>query len=218
MRGDLGRAPDLILKVIGKMKIPATLIVVTEGLAPGGDHGEVCRLSDHFQAVLDRLVQDASSGDTVFVAPGNRFGCDYSEEEFALAYLSVRRKDICSASPPPTSKCGYVDTFDNARLLRFWLEAEGAWPLGEVTLYCNAPHVFRSRLLFSLCGFRIRRVIGCHLPHTHSMIVPRLWFYNYPLIQVAYECVATVYGLLRWFLWRVEFSPKAMKPVSRKAR
>jgi len=176
-------------------------IVVTEGLAYVEEQGTMkCCLSDYFEAVLDRVIQTVPANELVFISPANHFGCKLSEEEYATEYLLTKRPDLKVYVPSDVRDRAYLDTFDNARLLRTWLQKQGLWPLGDVILYCNAPHSFRSWLLFRLCGFNIQQVIGCRPEKVYKKIVPRLWYYDYFTIQILYEILGTLYDFVRWFL------------------
>ena len=178
-------------------------IVVTEGLAYVEEQGTMkCCLSDYFEAVLDQVIQTVPANESVFISLANHFGCKLSEEEYATEYLLTKRPDLKVYVPSDVRDRAYLDTFDNARLLRTWLQKQGLWPLGDVILYCNAPHSFRSWLLFRLCGFNIQQVIGCRPEKVYKKIVPRLWYYDYFTIQILYEILGTLYDFVRWFLGR----------------
>lgn len=177
-------------------------IVVTEGLAYVVEPGrKKCCLSDYLEAVLDRLIKTVPANESVFISPGNSFGCEFSEEEYAVQYLLSQRPNLNVFVLFNVRDRAYLDTFDNARLLRVWLQKQGLWPLQEVTLYCNAPHLFRSWLLFRLCGFNVQQVVGCRPEKVSRIIINRLWFYDYFAIQIFYELLGTLYDLIRWFLW-----------------
>jgi hypothetical protein len=174
-------------------------VVVTEGLAcdlTSQQYG----LSDYFVAVLDKVAQVANVGAVVFIAPGNKFGCELSEEDYAKIYLSKKRPDLKIYVPLNVCDRPYLDTFDNARLLQVWLQRQH-YPLKNIYLYCNQPHCFRSALLFRLCGFQVTRVIGSYPTQITRKIVNRLWFYDYPGVQFLYEIAGLVYDLNRWLLW-----------------
>jgi hypothetical protein len=183
---------------------PSVHIIVPEGLAcEPGEPEAACLLSDYYEAVLQRVVREAPNRAIVYVSPANTFGCPLSEEEYGARYLNRERSDLRVEIPTYVRDRLYLDTFDNARVLREWLEGEGRWPLRErVTLYCNAPHTLRSLLLFTLCGFDIARVVRCRPEAVRRLIVRRLWFYDYPLVQIAYEALGIAYGLARWIVWR----------------
>ena len=178
-------------------------IVVTEGLAHVEERGRrKCCLSDYFEAVLDRVIQNVPDNESVFISPGNHFGCEFSEEEYAAEYLLSKRPDLNVYVPSNVRDSAYLDTFDNARLLRIGLQKQGLWLLREVTLYCNAPHSFRSWLLFRLCGFNVQQVVGCRPEKVSRRIVARLWFYDYFVIQIFYELLGTFYDFMRCLFWR----------------
>ena len=178
-------------------------IVITEGLAhiEAGGTSQCC-LSDYFEAVLAQIIENVPDNESVFISPGNDFGCEFSEEEYAAKYLLKKRPDLTVYGPSDIRDRPYLDTFDNARLLRLWLEKQGLWSYGKVILYCNAPHCFRSWLLFQLSGFNVQQVIGCRPQKKSKKIVPRLWFYDYLIVQIFYEILGTFYDLMRFFLWR----------------
>jgi len=177
-------------------------IIVPEGLAFVEEQGNKrCGLSDYFEAVLNRIVETVPSNELIFISPGNYFGCEFSEEDHAARYLLSQRSDLNVGIPSNVRDRNYLDTFDNARLLRAWLQKQGLWPLGEVILYCNAPHSLRSWLMFRLCGFNINQVTTCRPKKISRKIVSRLWFYDYLIVQLIYELLGTFYDSVRWFLW-----------------
>lgn len=177
-------------------------IIVTEGLAYQKIAGiEKCCLSDYFEAVLQQLCHDVEVNSRVFLSPGNRFNCHATEEEMAAAYLQSKRPDLEIFLPVGVSDRPYLDTFDNARLLRQWLEHKNIWPLPDIIIYCNAPHAFRSGAMFQLCGYQIQDIIKCRPAQIERKIVSRLWFYDYPIIQILYEIAALIYNLARWLIW-----------------
>ena len=180
-------------------------IVVPEGLVAGDSTPEeTFFLSDYFEAVLLRIVRDVPAEDPVFISPGNPFGRAASEEEYAARYLLKKRPELNVKYPTKIRDRPYLDTFDNARVLRKWLEREGLWPLGDAILYCNAPHALRSKIMFELCEFNVKKVVGCRPENVSRKMVPRLWFYNYPPAQTLYEFIGLNYGLIRWASWKVK--------------
>lgn len=178
-----------------------THVVVPEGLAVQ-QKGQ-CVLSNYYEAVLTRVISDVPLNGQVFLAPGNRFNCATYEELYAAEYLLSKRPDLNVIVPLVESNRTYLDTFDNAKLLRTWLQKEGQWPLQKVILYCNAPHRARSAVLFRLCGFNVQLVIACRPKTIHQKIVSRLWFYDYPIIQAVYEVTALVYNFGKWIMWKI---------------
>ncbi len=179
-------------------------IVVPEGLAIETDkESGQCFLSDYYEAVLTQVIDAVPPNGQVFLAPGNRFNYPAPEEQYAAEYLMSKRPDLNVFVVSGISERAYLDTFDNAKILRVWLQKQGRWPLEKVNLYCNAPHCLRSAVLFRLCGFQVQRVIGCRPKVVSRKIVPRLWFYNSPIIQNLYEFTALVYDLGRWLMWRI---------------
>ncbi len=177
-------------------------VVVSEGLAFEWVNGhQQWGLSDYFEAVLNQVVQQVPDGQAVYLTPANAFGCAFTEEEYASQYLMQKRPDLKVYLPVGVSDRLYLDTFDNARLLGQWLQQQGLWPLGSVMLYCNRPHGLRSWLLFSLCGYTVEQVVGTRPTQVSRTMTPRLWFYDYPLVQWGYEVMGIIYGLTRWVAW-----------------
>lgn len=182
-------------------------IVVTEGLvAEDKTPEETYFLSDYFEAVLQRIIQDVPATERVLISPGNSFGCAASEEDYAAQYLCYKRPELNVQYPQNIRDRTYLDTFDNARLLRKWLHQEQYWPIEDIILYCNAPHVLRSWAMFQFCGFNVKQVIGTRPEKVQRQMVSRLWFYDYFFIQILYEFAAFVYDLGRWFVWKVKGS------------
>ncbi|MGC9526346.1 MAG: YdcF family protein [Limnospira sp.] len=184
----------------------ADYMIVTEGLTATESPEAVENLSDYFEAVVRRVAADAETGDRVFVSPGNSFGHSKSEEDYAAEFLQKLRPDLQIFVPANVRDRTYLDTFDNARVLRIGLQREKLWPLGDVILYCNQPHSRRSRAMFQFCGFRVERVVGCRPETVSREIAPRLWFYNYPPVQFLYESATLVYDSCRFIVWKVSGS------------
>lgn len=180
-------------------------IVVPEGLAAEDNTpNETFFLSDYFEAVLQRIIQEVPATEPVYISPGNPFIHAASEEEYAAQYLQHQRPELQVNYPVNIRDRPYLDTFDNARVLRKWLEQEGLWPLGEVILYCNTPHAVRSQILFELCEFQVKNVVRCRPKQRKRQMVSRLWFYNYPVVQIIYELIGLVYNLNRWVFWKLK--------------
>lgn len=171
-------------------------VVVPEGLGRGPEGGLV--LSAHFQAVVDRVARRASAGDTVYMSPGNPFGGETPEHLLAAAALSAARPDL-DVQAPDTSHLGrYLDTLDNARVLRIWLQDRGAWPLPPIRLYCCGPHASRSWLTFRLEGYVVARLEAVSAAARSPRPVSRLFYMQMPLVHGLYEMGAIAYDLLRW--------------------
>jgi hypothetical protein len=179
-------------------------VVVPEGLACIEINGiKQWGLSDYFEAVLDQVIRRVPVNEPVFLAPANTFGCESTEEEYAAQYLASKRPELKLFVPLKMGDRSYLDTFDNARLLRSWLQRQKLWSLGKVILYCNRPHAFRCYLLFRLCGFKVTQVVATRPVKISRLMVRRLWFYDYLPIQLIYETVGVFYGLIRWVLWSI---------------
>lgn len=197
---------DIICTIFKPIKM-TTHIIVPEGLAASDSYlEETFYLSDYFEAVLQQILQVATSTDLIILTSGNSFGYPSSEEEYASLYLKHRNPELKVIVVSHIKERLYLDTFDNARLLRSYLQQQDIIITDTIILYCNAPHCFRSEVMFRLCGFNIQQVIGCRPQQIQRPIVPRLWFYDYLPIQYLYECAAFVYDLCRWMIWKAKGS------------
>jgi Uncharacterized conserved protein len=174
-------------------------VVVTEGLVFREDLAQHYFLSNYFEAVLKQVLKQVSETEKVYISPGNCFDCPESEEDYAAKYLINSRPQLQVFVPKNIKDRPYLDTFDNARLLRKWLEKQGKWPLDEIILYCNQPHAFRSKLMFKLCGYKIQSVITSVPEISDRKMPPRLWFYDYLPANLLYELVALVYNVIRFY-------------------
>jgi hypothetical protein len=174
-----------------------TFIVVPEGLAV--DSQGVYHASDHYKAALDLVMELSGPPDTIYLAPANSFGAHQEEDLFARDYLRsggcVAEVQVISHDIP---RQGYLDTLDNARLLKKDLICKGRWPLGEVILICNRPHSVRSRIMFRHFGYNIKEVKTSRaVERSDNRMVSRLWFYEVPPVHYFYELFAITYGCIR---------------------
>ncbi len=184
-----------------------THIIIPEGLAASDNHPEeTFYLSDYFEAVLQAVLKAASPTDLIIITPGNYFSYPHSEEEYASLYLKQRKPELNIIIVSKAKDNSYLDTFDNAYLLRQYLPQQKLIITDPIILYCNSPHSFRSWAMFRLCSFKIHKVIGCRPQQIQRPIVSRLWFYDYLPIQFLYECAAFVYDLCRWIVWKAKGS------------
>jgi len=174
-------------------------IVVTEGLVFREDLAQHYFLSNYFEAVLKQVLKQVSETEKVYISPGNCFDCPESEEDYAAKYLINSRPELKVFVPKTIKDRPYLDTFDNARLLRKWLEQQEQWPLGEVILYCNKPHALRSQLMFKLCGYNVQQVMTSYPELANRTMPLRLVFYHYLPAHLLYELVALVYNVIRFY-------------------
>lgn len=177
-----------------------TYIIVPEGLST--DSKGKYFASDFYIGVLDKLLEVCSPGDRVYLAPANNFGAHQPEDYFAYDYLIEKK---CIIHPEVIDKAimreDYLDTLDNAILLRKHLLMHDKWPLGPVTLICNKPHKWRSYLMFKFCGYNVQKVLTSRPSQkSERRMVRRLWFYDISLIQLIYEILAIFYNTLKFFI------------------
>jgi hypothetical protein len=180
-----------------------TFIVIPEGLSV--DETGKFYPSDYYMAALDMAMSLSTEEDLIYLAPANTFGARQPEDLFGKDYLKANHcpGTICVIEET-TSRTGYLDTLDNANYLKKWLAAAGRWPIGKVILICNRPHRWRSYLMFFFCGYRIERVLGSRpSSRTGRKMVGRLWFYDVPVIQWAYEMAAIAYDSIKWLSQKI---------------
>jgi hypothetical protein len=176
-------------------------VVIPEGLAVDGEGRYFA--SDYYMAALDIVIACCKPGDRVYLAPANNFGADQPEDYFGRHYLRERG---CAGElvviDGQIERRGYLDTLDNAVVLRRHLRQRGEWPLGEIILVCNRPHVARGWLMFRLCGYRIGEMKGSWPSvRTGRKMVKRLWFYDRPWVQPFYELLAIGYDCFRFLFF-----------------
>lgn len=174
---------------------PCHVVIVPDGLS-AADGRTLPEPSFVYRAVLEAALARPQE-DVILLAPANSFGGPLTEEEAAERYLRARGRTGPILRPPPV-KNGYIDTRGNARHLRQWLQAEGLWPLPAAILLVAARHASRARLCFGREGFRFQAVEA--VPYAIAEdegLVPRLWYYRWPLIHTLYECLALVRDGLR---------------------
>jgi hypothetical protein len=181
----------------------AVHVVVPEGLGyrPAGDD---LVLSAYFQAVLESVARVAKPGDRVYMSPGNPFGGAVSEEVMAADILLGMRPDLDVVVPERRGYHRYLDTLDNARELRRWLQGRGEWPLPPIRLHSYAQHRHRSRLVFRLEGYVVEHAEPVRDVALGPRPVGRLWYMGFPLLHELYEGVATLYDLARWGWKKIE--------------
>ena len=166
-------------------------IVIPEGVRAGPDGLGVDEPSFVYRQVLDFTLRLAGAGDEVYLAPANAFGGPLREEEAAQRYLARRQAAFRVLYPGfnlPANpvRPRYVDTLDNARLLR---EVLGTTD-GRYDLICAQKHARRAEWCFRRVGFGF---VAVHrVPHVvEAEAVPaRLFYYRHPLLYQLYEFAA----------------------------
>lgn len=175
------------------------VVVVPEGLAR--DKEGRYYPSDYYMAALDLAMDCAGAEGEIYLAPANSFGAHQTEEYFGYDYLMSKgcRCRVWGLGSGVQGE-GYLDTLDNAKYLKKYLQEKGWWPMGNITLVCNRPHRLRSVLMFRMFGFCIAEVHTSRpLQKTGHRMVKRLWFYDLPILQYFYELTATVYNVGRFY-------------------
>jgi len=176
------------------------IVVVPEGLSTDQDGRYYA--SDYYMAALDLAKELAGDDGEIYLAPANTFGAHQPEDNFGRDYLletgcSCRVECVGSSM----KRVGYLDTLDNAKYLKHHLQETGQWPLGDISLVCNRPHLSRSALMFRKFGFSIAEVrVSTVMQHSGRRMVRRLWFYDLPMVQYFYEIAATMFNLGRFYI------------------
>jgi uncharacterized SAM-binding protein YcdF (DUF218 family) len=177
------------------MTAPWQIVVVPDGVA-AKDGSALPEPSFVYRAVLDRALRRPQE-DVILLAPANAFGGPLTEEEAAENYLRAHGRNGVILRPPRVRN-GYVDTRGNAFHLRQWLQAQGLWPLAQARLLVAARHARRARLCFAREGFVFEAVepVSYAVP-AGERVVPRLWYYRWPVVHRLYEILALVRDALR---------------------
>lgn len=173
-----------------------TVIVVPDGLAYDSNaRRALAEPSFVFRSVLQHVL-DRYSDRRVLVAPANAFGGPQTEHEVAAAWLRARG---CGAVETPTIPAGggYIDTWGNALELRRWLSARREWPLGPCVLVVAFRHAARARLCFTRNGYDLVALDAVRYGSMNEPIVPRLFYYRYPVLHRCYELAAWIRDRLR---------------------
>lgn len=174
----------------------SNIVIVPEGLRQNREE-----VSSHYRANLEYALRIADETTTLFLAPGNTFSQSKREDLIAADFLDCRADGkVYTCTDLERNPDGYLDTLDNALLLKKNLQNEGSWPLGPITLVSNSMHQLRSWACFRLVGFSVQTVISSteDFREEGTDIVSRLWYYDYPAIYFIYEGLALHYDILRY--------------------
>ena len=173
------------------------VVVVPDGLVADEMGRGTSRPSFVFRAVLDTVVKRYPEN-LVLVAPANNFNGPISEEEAGRRYLLERgcRKVLAPTRRGSPSR-NYIDTRDNAKLLREWLEELLLWPIGPCILVSASLHARRAAICFRAEDFEIVRIESVFYEQEREPIVPRLFYYRHPLLHKLYERLALIRDSVR---------------------
>jgi hypothetical protein len=161
-------------------------IVIPEGLAGDGRGRPLGAPSFVYRQVLDYVLERYAEGDTVYLAPANTYD-GKTEHELAFRYLKAKNSG-CHVRVPSATYEKYVDTRDNARLLRAFLgEAYREIPF---VLICAALHSYRTEYCFKSEGFRLEGMHRVAYTITGEAIARRWWYYRHRSLHVLYEGLA----------------------------
>lgn len=150
-----------------------------------------------YRQVLDFTLRVAEPGDEVYLAPANAFGGPRTEEQAAHRYLESHHAPFRILYPGfnlPTIpvRPRYIDTLDNARLLRDAL-GSGA---GEFELVCARRHAPRALWCFRRTGFALRAVHRVPYVLEPGAVPRRVFYYRHPRLYRLYESAALVRDVL----------------------
>jgi hypothetical protein len=171
------------------------VVVVPEGLAYDAVAGKAVSVPTFVgEAVLEHVLAHYADR-RILIAPANSFGAPSPEHEVMAAWLAGRTCN--SVETPSVAASEYIDTWGNAIELRRWLCRRGQWPLGPIVLVAAFRHARRALLCFSRNGFSVASLDTVAYPVKGVPIVPRLFYYNWPLLHQAYETLAWARDRLR---------------------
>ena len=166
------------------------VIVVPDGLSyDPRARAALTQPSFVFRAVLEHVARHHASR-RILVAPGNRFGAAVSEHEVARDWLIGH--GCPSVETVTDTPGGYIDTWGNATVLRGWLAAQRAWPLGPCLLAVALRHARRAELCFRRNGYTLAAVERVSYEVGDFPIVPRLFYYRLPWLHLCYEAAALI--------------------------
>ena len=166
-------------------------IVIPEAVKAGPDGVGIGEPSFIFRQVLDFTLRTAGPEDEVYLAPANTFGGPLSEEQVARDYLQRQQARFRILHPgfnlpAYRSRPRYIDTLDNARLLRESLGSAGP----GFELICANRHTPRALWCFRESGFQFDAVHRVPLVMEPEAVPARVFYYRYPLLHRLYESAA----------------------------
>ncbi len=172
------------------------IVIVPDGIA-ADERGRVKNeISFVYKAVLDFVIKEYKN-DALYLAPANKFGADFSEQELAGEYLRSKGCKNVTVTPSEHHQ-GYIDTLGNAVLLKEFLRSQTLWPLENVILVSANLHAPRAKLCFKSVGFEIKKLAAVKYQITkNDFIVKRLCYYKCKYIHFAYEVLAFIRDFLR---------------------
>jgi uncharacterized SAM-binding protein YcdF (DUF218 family) len=179
-------------------------IVIPEGVKAGPDGRGIAEPSFVYRQVLDFTLQFARPGDEVYLAPANAFGGPMREEETARLYLEKQRAPFRILHPGHNLPANqqrprYVDTLDNARLLR---DALGG-TTGSFELISAQRHARRAELCFRHTGFQLAAVHRVPYLFEDEAVPRRVGYYRSRWLYPLYESTALLRDRLSLALrWR----------------
>jgi hypothetical protein len=166
------------------------VIVVPDGLSRDPVSGRsLAEPSFVFRAVLEYTATHFRDC-RILVAPANDFGAPASEQEVACSWLANR--SCGDVTTVPHRDDGYIDTWGNAVLLRQWLAARGAWPLGACILVVAFLHARRAEVCFRRNGYDIADIRRVPYEVDDSCVPRRLFYYRMPWLHRCYEASALI--------------------------
>ena len=158
-------------------------IIIPEGLALNSTEPSML-----FKAILNELIKVLEPEDVIFIAPANNFKTDTSEQIAAKKFLqNFGVKNDIHAFEYETEN--YLNTRDNAIILKNYLVENNLWPLKDCKLWSYHIHSKRAALIFSYYEYKFESIEV--RPNTFKgSIVNRLFYYNYPILHRLYEFIS----------------------------
>jgi len=145
-----------------------------------------------YRQMIEYTAKIANKNDRIYLAPGNFFGSDYSEQELANNYLNdigANASIIVIKSPNNT----YIDTLGNALVMMKNIKNK------EIVfeLVCENIHSYRAEHCFRKIGFNISKVHRIPYIMSSEKIHPRVYHQKNLQLHIIYEKLAIIRDIIR---------------------
>ena len=172
------------------------ILVIPDGLSLNNSN---FKLSKTYQSALDLSIKESKlTSAKICLLPANKFGSPNFEQFWARDYLinkNIKPESILVGE----SKGGkYFSTRDNFLMaikygFRNCLENEKIFLNeqiinGEYTLISSHLHIDRALLVLNAISFKKPNQILVSYSNEEKFIIRRLFYYQYPILRMIYEC------------------------------
>ena len=181
------RSCNLVMKII---------LVIPDGLS---QNNLDFKISKTYQAALDLSIKESKlTSGIICLLPGNKFGSSNFEQFWALNYLINKhiKPELILIGESRGKK--YLTTRDNFLMaikygFRTYLENKKIFLnekiiKGEYTLISSHLHIDRALLILNANSFKKPNQILVSYSNEEQFITKRLFYYQFPIIRMIYEC------------------------------